>query len=146
MALQDRDYLALTLIGEARGEPIEGIVGVANCIRNRVYASNKLYKTVVMAPLQFSCWNQDDPNFAILAKVMAEMDFGNFTTDLYYRQAIAVAYSVYNGDFRDNVFGAKNYVTIQRYGLANLRREKSDEWILKMKSKVTLGKHIFLVD
>lgn len=53
-------WVALTLIGEADGEPYDGKVAVAEVIRNRArrhYNSDGTYIGTVLAPLQFSCWN-----------------------------------------------------------------------------------------
>jgi len=64
--------LARTLYGEARGEPREGIEAVANVILNRVM-SNRYPNTIAkvcLQRLQFSCWNDDDPNRKIIAKLM----------------------------------------------------------------------------
>lgn len=64
--------LARTLYGEARGEPREGIEAVANVILNRVMSRrypNTVAK-VCLQRLQFSCWNDNDPNRKIIAKLM----------------------------------------------------------------------------
>jgi hypothetical protein len=56
--LTDVQILALTLFGEARSEPIEGIVGVGCVIRNRVTAGldwwGEGYRGVCLAPYEFS--------------------------------------------------------------------------------------------
>lgn len=63
--------LARTLYGEARGEPREGIEAVANVILNRVLSDrypNTIAK-VCLQRLQFSCWNDNDPNRKIISKL-----------------------------------------------------------------------------
>jgi hypothetical protein len=63
--------LARTLYGEARGESREGIEAVANVILNRV-RSNRYPNTVAkvcLQRLQFSCWNDNDPNRKIISKL-----------------------------------------------------------------------------
>jgi N-acetylmuramoyl-L-alanine amidase len=144
--ITDRDYLALTLIGEARGEPIEGIIGVANVIKNRAYASGKLFKDVCLSPNQFSCWNENDPNKKVINQVYGALDFGNPITDVYLRQCIAVSSAVYEGDFLDNVKGAKNYVTLERYKAAQARKANKDKWINDMIPVIILGNHVFLAE
>jgi len=147
MDTSDLSYLFCTLIGEARGEPIEGIVGVANVIKNRAYASQRTYKDICLAPAQFSCWNSNDPNYNMISTLLSDINSGVTFTDVFVRQCLAVARAVYEGDFRDNVRGSKNYVTLKRYNIASARRDpKLDGWILKMKPIVTYGQHIFLVD
>jgi N-acetylmuramoyl-L-alanine amidase len=49
--------VALTILGEADGEPWAGKVMVAEVIVNRANASGKTLKEVCLAPKQFSCWN-----------------------------------------------------------------------------------------
>jgi len=138
-------YFACTVIGEARGEPIEGQVGVASVIRNRALAAKKPYKDICLAHGQFSCWNVNDPNFKLLQKVLSDLDQGNAILDPYLRQSIAVARCVQEMDFLDNTNGAKNYITKDRWKLANTRRdEQLDGWINKMITTVILGNHIFL--
>ena len=63
------ELVGLTLYGEARGEPIEGIVAVGCVIRNRVKFEGSFY-AVCLKPRQFSCWNQDDPNYSVLLNLI----------------------------------------------------------------------------
>lgn len=49
--------IALTLMGEAEGEPYTGKVMVAEVIINRAQVGKQSLKTVCLAPKQFSCWN-----------------------------------------------------------------------------------------
>lgn len=63
--LSDLETFALTLYGEARGEPIAGKVAVANVILNRWhtgYRHKMNVKDVCLDKWQFSCWNKNDPN------------------------------------------------------------------------------------
>ena len=70
---KDRDILARTLWGEARGESLAGQIAVAWTIRNRVKDGKDKswwgegYASVCQKPYQFSCWNRNDPNFAYLS-------------------------------------------------------------------------------
>lgn len=76
--------LALTLWGEARGEPVESRIGVACAIRNRVRADlggdgqpdwwGECYDGVCLAPKQFSCWNDTDPNLRKLLVLATQPD------------------------------------------------------------------------
>jgi N-acetylmuramoyl-L-alanine amidase len=143
--MTDIDYLALTLIGEARGEPIEGQVAVANVIHNRAFSSGKSFKEICLAPLQFSCWNSKDPNRKLLDSLIVKLENEEPISDPYIRQCFAIAKAVALGDFMDNTKGAKNYVTIDRYQLAKARQGKSDQWMLKLKPSATIYNHIFLV-
>jgi N-acetylmuramoyl-L-alanine amidase len=140
----DKDYLSLTLIGEARNQPIEGIIGVANVIRNRAQASKHNYEDICLARGQFSCWNFGDPNYGLLQKLTNDIDHGNLIVDPYLLQCIAISEMIYANRIMDNTHGCKNYVTVDRYNLAKNRRAQEDEWILKMTPTITLGSHVFL--
>jgi spore germination cell wall hydrolase CwlJ-like protein len=58
--LPEEAILALTLYGEARGEPIEGIIAVGCVIRNRVLDAKRRwgndYRSVCLQKAQFSCF------------------------------------------------------------------------------------------
>src|SRR5206468_12010195 len=85
------NYLAATLVGECRGEPIEGIIGVANVIRNRAFAADSTLKEICLAPKQFSCWNEDDFNFGLVREVLSKLQNRDEIRDPTIRQCIAIA-------------------------------------------------------
>jgi N-acetylmuramoyl-L-alanine amidase len=70
----DRDAIALTIYGEARGESPVGRIAVACVIRNRLRDGRwgSTYKDVCLAPKQFSCWNAGDPNRAVLLSALGQ--------------------------------------------------------------------------
>lgn len=58
--LKDREALALTIMGEARGEGREGIRAVGCVVRNRLARPHRFGKTwrdVCLRRRQFSCWD-----------------------------------------------------------------------------------------
>jgi len=61
-----RDVVAMTILGEARGEGEAGMYGVACVIAQRVINRNKTAKEVCLQKgkriWQFSCWDERDPN------------------------------------------------------------------------------------
>lgn len=63
--LPAHDLLSVLLWGEARGEPLTGIVAVANVVRNRVkhYRWSHIMKEVILQPYQFDGLNAlgDEP-------------------------------------------------------------------------------------
>jgi Cell Wall Hydrolase len=62
VGLTDEEALALTVWGEARSEVIEGKIGVAMVIRNRVqqhYRGASSYVEVCLAHVQFSAWTDE---------------------------------------------------------------------------------------
>ena len=69
----DRDILARTLWGEARGETLAGQIAVAWIIRNRVNDGKDRswwgegYVGICQKPYQSSFWNKNDPNSPFLS-------------------------------------------------------------------------------
>lgn len=59
--LPDDAILGLTLYGEARGEPIEGIIAIGHVIRNRARDAKGRWpsniRQVCLQKAQFSCWS-----------------------------------------------------------------------------------------
>lgn len=59
-------YMAKTIFGESRGEPLPARLAVAWVIRNRARDPARRWGSsvweVVTRPRQFSCWNPGDPN------------------------------------------------------------------------------------
>ena len=108
---RDRDILARTLWGEARGETLAGQIAVAWTIRNRVNDGRlkswwgEGYAGVCQAPYQFSCWNKNDPNHASLsgAKAMPLRELA---------QARIVADQVIDGKVPDPTGGATHYLSL----------------------------------
>lgn len=134
---QDRDILARTLWGEARGESLTGQIAVAWTIRNRVN-DGKLkswwgegYAGVCQAPYQFSCWNKNDPNYAYLSGAMA-IPFRELA------QARIAADQVIDGKVADPTGGATHY-----YALA---MKTAPAWAAKAKQTLKLGGHVFFKD
>lgn len=71
--------VTLTIWGEARGEGPDGMLGVAWVIKNR--QDNPRWwgvgwQGVCLKPWQFSCWNENDPNRALmLTSAMASQSY-----------------------------------------------------------------------
>lgn len=134
---RDRDVLARTLWGESRGEGYDGMVAVAWSIRNRVCDGRDKswwgegYAGVCQAPWQFSCWNQNDPNFPYLsgAKLIPAGEFANCQ-----RAAAAVI----DGDGPDPTGGATHYYATTM--------PKAPAWAAKATQTLKLGHHIFFKD
>lgn len=66
----DIDVLARTLYGEAEANNEADAIAIANVIMNRVHYPEwpDTPAEVCMQPLQFSCWNSNDPNRARIMK------------------------------------------------------------------------------
>jgi N-acetylmuramoyl-L-alanine amidase len=86
---QSIDIMARTIYGEARGEKTtKALFAIAHVILNRVEHKNwgETAEEVITQPLQFSCWNKNDPNRELIQNVTLE-DQGFRKA---YRAAIAV--------------------------------------------------------
>ena len=74
MALSSHARLiwARTVVGEARGESPKGQLAVAFVPWNRAQLSGRTVAQECLRPWQFSCWNKDDPNRAIILAMGAQ--------------------------------------------------------------------------
>ena len=135
--LSDVEVLALTIYGESRGEPIEGQVAVACVVRNRFnhdkYAN---YKDVCLKPEQFSCWNNNDPNYFVLQS-LGEALFNNDPTDPVMRQCLFIADGVITGIILDNTHGARYYLTSWMFNT------KKPEWAKATTNIIAKGSQVF---
>ena len=137
----DRDILARTLWGEARGESLAGQIAVAWTIRNRVTMDlhndgkpdwwGEGYAGVCQKPYQFSCWNRSDPNFAYLSGAKP-IPFRELA------QARIAADQVIDGKVPDPTGGATHYYATTM--------PKPPAWVKGAKQALTLGHHLFFKD
>lgn len=121
------DYMARTIYGEARGEGKKGMQAVANVIMNRVkkggwYGAS--IKDVVLKPYQFSCWNEGDPNRTIIINASAAQ----------LKQAREIADKVIAGELPDITGGATHYYA---------NTISAPYWTKSMKKVATVGSHYF---
>jgi len=134
---KDRDVLARTLWGEARGESLAGQIAVAWTIRNRVNDGKDKswwgegYAGVCQKPYQFSCWNKNDPNYSCLSGAKP-IPFREFA------QAKIAADQVINGKVPDPTGGATHYYATTM--------PKPPTWTRGAKQTLKLGHHAFFKD
>ncbi|MCF4166463.1 cell wall hydrolase [Zavarzinia compransoris] len=135
----DRDTLARTLWGEARGEGVPGMAAVAAVIVNRMRASGRRVAlgqkplwwggpdavSVCRAPWQFSCWNRDDPNRARLLAMVPD--------DAALRPARLIADAALDGRAGDPTAGADHYHA----------RGVRPAWARGRRPLVAIGRHHF---
>ena len=62
--------LALTVLGEAEGEPERGKAAVAHVVKNRMAKKGKTVAEVVLKRWQFSCWNNHTDRLAFLVETI----------------------------------------------------------------------------
>lgn len=130
------DILAKTIYGEARGEPLSGQEAIASVILNRVEYSRR-HKTywwgntiaeVCQKPLQFSCWNSDDPNYRILLRVTE--------SNPIYATCKRIAKRAMAGLLKDRTYGATHYHN----------RKIRPKWSIGKIPCAEIGSHIFYND
>ena len=95
--------IALTLLGEARGEGFDGMAGVASVIQTRAIERKQTASQVCLAPKQFSFWNGGVTE-AQKQKLLANPQAHN---------AIRLAKLVAEKRMPDVVNGANHYHTFQ---------------------------------
>jgi spore germination cell wall hydrolase CwlJ-like protein len=125
------DILARTLYGEARSQPLDGIKAVACVVMNRARRGGwwgASPQAVCLAPKQFSCWNDDDPNKAIITAVAS----GNLIFDV----CIDVAERAVLDMLHDATKGACHYHT----------KGVHPQWSMGKTPSATIGDHLFFND
>lgn len=135
---EDVRHMAVTVYGEARGEPLEGQVAVAYVIRNRAATRKQTISEVVHAPFQFSCWNPYDPNRQLIERILRDWD-NSFARLRILRQCWWITIGVLCGFLRDYSSGATHYVTKRLF-----HSDMCPDWAQKLDIKACVGEHIFL--
>lgn len=142
--LSPAEKVALTLFGEIRNGSEQAIIGVGNAILNRVRTRKPIWgmtpEQVVMAPHQFSCWNDDPttPNDeAVMAEAQRLLDKAPLGPKM--RLCLAVAEAVINGRLMDNTKGATHYYSPN--AMRPLGRKPL--WAIGLKPTVSIGGHLF---
>jgi spore germination cell wall hydrolase CwlJ-like protein len=136
--MTDLEALSLVIYGESRGEVIEGKLGVAAAIRNRVleeYRGAKSYLEVCTAHAQFSAWTEEA---ASMADAKARMESSSRHIDdptLDLCQQIAAA--TIAGTLPDCTKGATHYITTELYHRA------PPSWARNATPLCTLGNQTF---
>jgi len=115
--------VALTLLGEARGEGFEGMAGVASVIQTRAIERHQTPSQVCLAPLQFSFWNSK-PSKAEQDKLMANPQANN---------ALHLAKLVCERRLPDVVNGANHYHAVS----------VNPKWAKKSQMVAIIKKHKF---
>jgi spore germination cell wall hydrolase CwlJ-like protein len=135
-ALDEAKVLALTLLGEARGEEIEGRAAVGCVIRQRVLDDRwpDDYKGVCLQRSQFSCWNLGDPNRTLLLNIARGVEFGNLLDE-----ATWIAQGIISGVVHDRAgFGRANH-----YVTRTLWERKPPEWLRGLSPTCLVRNHAF---
>lgn len=138
--MEDIDYLARTIYGEARGESETGQIAVGYVILNRSRTASKRPQfgdgTIKGAVLkhsdngvyQFTCWNPLDKNFRIISNP-------DLVGQLSFKKSLNSALKVLNAIVEDPTAGANHYyaTTIPE-----------PKWAKTALDKIQIGNHIFM--
>lgn len=139
-ALTDTQAVALTLWGEARSEPLAGVIAVADVIRNRRRGTKRTWKAVVHQRLQFSCWSpaggrENYDHVMLLARVL--VDDGRITGD--WGQCLWVAEGAVDGRYNLTLpIDTTHYLTTALF------RKNPPAWAHTGRVVATLGQHTFI--
>ena len=95
--------IALTILGEARGEGFEGMAGVASVIQTRAIERKQTPSQVCLSPKQFSFWNAG----------VSEAKKQQLLKNPQANNALRLAKLVAQRKMPDVVSGANHYHTIQ---------------------------------
>lgn len=111
MSMTDRDWIATTLFGEARGETTAGRLAVASVLHNRLVSRRwgASYEAVCTAPKQFSCWNANDPNLPLLKQIIERIEAGETWADPVLAECYWIADGLLSGALRPQVRQATHY-------------------------------------
>ena len=135
---EDMRILALTIDGEAEGEPFAGKVGVAFTVINRCHARrwwgepDHTISTVCLFPSQFTCWSEQDGNPKRLRGLSLEKDSP-------YRQCLAAAAVAVHAmpEMPDPVAGATHY---------HAKYIETPWWVKNNKPVAEIGQHLFYAE
>lgn len=157
--LNDKQLLALTTYGEARGEGRDGMIAVGSVILERVEHrewDGDTIKEVCLMPWQFSCFLPSDPNFIAL-KMMALSFDNQYARSITVQKCYAVACGLIDGTIARTPEIAAHHIC--QYVEANYRQKIDDSaktaigpklvgidksrWWIRMKLAATVGHHEF---
>ncbi len=104
--------MGLTAYAEARGEPDEGIAAVCQVIKNRADKPGWWgydIKGVCFKPRQFSCYNDNDRNYARLVMIADDFD-ASLKLSPVLTKCCEIAQGIIDGTIENPVDGATHYL------------------------------------
>ncbi len=141
--MQDLFIGAATIYGEARGSSQDDRSAVAHAILNRCKARKwwgiaqgyepHSISAVCRKPMQFSCWNANDPNAPVLARILENPPAG----DRVWRACLRAMLDAVDGVSLDATEGATHYLTVALH-----KTDKAPTWS-KRNDYVEVGSHRF---
>lgn len=144
-ALSDTAIVGVTLYGEARSERIEGRIAVANVLKNRLKAGRwgRTYRSVALAPKQFSCWNlgTDLNSQRVLnaVRLLTQSPDPPVPTWAMLRECLWIADGLMWARFASNVGAATNYYA----PAAMVPPGRVPDWAVGLEPVAVIGSHRF---
>jgi hypothetical protein len=136
----DSHIAALTMLYEAGNQGPEGLIAVANIIKNRLGEPErfgKSIKEVCLKPKQFSCWIPDTGNnYKNLSRDVDNLN-QHGVMSIYLEQALYLFEGVLAFKILDNTRGSNHYLT------QNLFDSNPPSWAKGKMAKVIIRDHIF---
>ncbi|MGN1144120.1 MAG: hypothetical protein ACI4SU_06100 [Anaerovoracaceae bacterium] len=111
---EERDLVERVVAAEARGESLEGMMGVAQTIRDRCITRNQSPKKVCLAPYQYAAPYDGEISDMVKDAVLFTFDIGDSaleypTTHFYGQELIAPPDWTYSKTCRGTIGGATFY-------------------------------------
>jgi spore germination cell wall hydrolase CwlJ-like protein len=152
LAPKDQDpviLLALTVLGEARNQPYQGQVAVAQVVRNRMDLKGWSVADTVLKPFQFDCWDSGDPNRAFLEEAI-HTQAGNIQPPGLWECCLQAAESALGSPREiDPTGGATHYIRVERWA-SPAAKSKNPPWFSKRcidqgitERLIKIGSHVF---
>jgi len=135
--LVDKQLMALTIYGEARGEGRDGKIAVGSVILERVEHrawDGETVQEVCLMPYQFSCYLPGDPNLAELKRIAEDWDAA-YEKSVTLRQCYEIACGLLEGTIERNVT-ATQYLNPKTVKVM-------PEWTKTMRLVAAIGHHVF---
>ncbi len=142
--LDDKQIMALTIYGEARGEGEEGKIAVGSVILERVDHRDwdgDTIQEVCLMPYQFSCYLPADPNYPAL-KLIAQDWESKYLHSMDLRECYRISCDMLSGLIPRAKEIAESHAT--QYLTTALRKTKAcPKWVNTMKLVALVGSHEF---
>ena len=134
-SLTKYQLLATGMLGEARGEPVEGRIAVGCTVRNRVKLNRKHYGgsswfDVMLKREQFDCFKPGNPNHAVCVALASEI---HSKPSPLLQESIWLAFGIVVDRILDNTAGATHYHAAW----------DKPYWIKSMTFTRRIGNHLF---
>lgn len=138
---KEEKCLATMIYGEARGESIKGQVAVAYTALNRANkARNKTVCDVVLAPKQYSIFNNNPELFLAATSLHIEPNQKNPIDQKSWAQAVLIANKVLKKAVNDPTNGATHYIA---HKLMKIKGYKYPKWAYQYKQVAVIENHHF---